>query len=97
MAIGVTFKFPGGTVEQYEEVCRGLNNGRPMRSLADWPEGGCLSHTVGTTTDGLQVMDVWDSVEKFQAFGEKLLPLVQKAGLKPDEPVVFLVHNFVNQ
>ena len=44
MAIGVIFNFPGGTTEQYDEVCRGLNNGQPMRSLADWPGGGCLSH-----------------------------------------------------
>ena len=47
MAIGVIFNFPGGTTEQYDQVCRGLNNGRPMRSLADWPGGGCLSHTAG--------------------------------------------------
>jgi hypothetical protein len=41
--------------------------------------------------------DVWESAEKFQAFGEKLMPLMQQAGLKPDEPVVFPAHNFVNQ
>ena len=49
MAIGVIFNFPGGTTEQYDEVCRGLNNGQPLRSLADWPGGGCLSHVAGAT------------------------------------------------
>jgi hypothetical protein len=39
----------------------------------------------------------WESAEKFQAFGEKLMPLIQQAGLKPDEPIVFPAHNFVNQ
>ena len=97
MAIGVIFKFPGGTVEQYEEVCREVNNGQPMRSLTDWPGGGCLSHTAGATADGFYVLDVWESPEKFQAFGERLMPLVQQAGLKPDEPLVFPAHNFVNQ
>ena len=29
MAIGVIFNFPGGTTEQYDEVCRELNDGRP--------------------------------------------------------------------
>jgi hypothetical protein len=43
------------------------------------------------------VLDVWESAEKFQAFGEKLMPLIQQAGLKPDEPIVFPAHNFVNQ
>ena len=40
---------------------------------------------------------LWESAEKFQAFGEKLMPLIQQAGLKPDEPIVFPAHNFVNQ
>ena len=97
MAIGVIFKFPGGTLEQYDEVCRELNNGQPLRSLADWPGGGCLSHFAGAAADGLYVLDVWDSAEKFRAFGEKLMPLVQQAGLKPDEPIILPAHNFVDR
>lgn len=31
------------------------------------------------------------------AFGEKLMPVIQQAGLKPDQPVVFPAHNFVSQ
>jgi hypothetical protein len=89
MAIGVIFNFPGGTTEQYDEACRGLNNGQLMRSLADWPGGGCLSHAAGATPAGLCVLDVWESA--------KLMPLIQQAGLKPDEPIVFPAHNFVNQ
>ena len=67
-----------------------------MRSLVGWPGGGCLSRSVGATPDGLVVLDVWESAEKFEAFGEKLMPLIQQARLKPDEPVVFPAHNFVN-
>ena len=95
MAIGVIFLFPGGTTEQYDEVCRALNGGQPLSSLADWPGGGCLSHAAGVTPDGLRVVDVWESPEKFQAFGEKLMPLVQQAGLRPAEPIIFSAHNFV--
>ena len=97
MAIGVIFNFPGGTIEQYDEVTRGLNNGQPLRSLAEWPGGGCLSHAAGATPGGLCVLDVWESAEKFQAFGETLMPLIHQAGLKPDAPVIFPVHNFVNR
>ena len=82
MAIGVIFNFPGGTTEQDDEVCRELNNGQPLRSLADWPGGGCLSHVVGATPDGPCVLDVWESAEKFQAFGDTLVPLIQQ-DLKP--------------
>ena len=98
MAIVVIFSFPGGTVEQYEAVCREVTGGKPMMSsLADWPDGGCLAHTAGVAPDGLTVVDVWESPEKFQAFGEKLMPLVRKAGLQPDEPIVYPAHNFVKE
>jgi hypothetical protein len=97
MAVGVIFNFPGGTTQQYDEVCRALNNGQPLRSLADWPGGGCVSHVVGVSPGGLHVLDVWESAEKFQAFGQALMPLMQQAGLKPEEPVVFPVHNLVNR
>ncbi len=97
MAIGVIFSFPGGTIKQYDEVTRGLNNGQPLRSLAEWPGGGCLSHAAGATPGGLCVLDVWESAEKFQAFGETLMPLIHQAGLKPDAPVIFPAHNFVSE
>jgi len=71
VAIGVIFNFPGGTTEQYDQACRGRNNAQPMSSLADWPGGGCLSNTAGATPDGLYVLDVRDSPEKFQAFGRR--------------------------
>jgi hypothetical protein len=96
MAIGVSFHFPGVNIGQYEEVARGLNNGQPLRSLSEWPDG-CLSHVAGATPDGLRVVDVWESPEKFQAFGEVLMPLTEKAGIPPAEPIVFPVYNFVNQ
>jgi hypothetical protein len=97
MAIGVMFNFQGATNEQYDEVCRALNNGQPLRSLAEWPGGGILSHVAGATPEGLCVLDVWESPEKFQVFGEKLMPLLQQAGIRPAEPVVFPAHNFVKE
>jgi hypothetical protein len=97
MAIGVILNFAGATIDQYEEVCRELNNGQPLRSLADWPGGGCLAHAAGATPEGLHVMDVWESAEKFQAFGEKLAPIAQQAGIQWSEPIVFPLHNFVNE
>jgi hypothetical protein len=91
------FDFHGATNEQYDEVCRALNGGQPLRSLAEWPGGGYLSHVAGATPEGLRVLDVWDSLEKFQTFGEKLMPLLQEAGIQPAEPTVFPAHNFVKE
>ncbi len=95
MAIGVIFKFDDATVEQYDEACRGLNNGKTMNSLSDWPDGGCLAHVAGATPEGLVVVDVWESEHAFAAFGEKLMPQVVAAGIKPAPPQIFPVHNLV--
>jgi len=99
VAIGVLLDMPGMTREQYDEVCRGLNNGRPLTALAQWPEGGVLFHVAGPTPGGggWRVVDVWESEEAFQRFGQKLVPLLQKAGLSPVTPEVFPAYNVVTQ
>ncbi len=98
MAIGVLFDFPGVTSDQYDEVCRNLNNGRLLRALADWPEPGIVSHVAGPTPDGgWRVVDVWESEEAFQRFGQLLLPLLQQAGFPAGAPQVFPVHNVVTR
>jgi len=48
---------------------------------------------VGAPTDsGWRVVDVWESAEKFQAFGEVLKPIMEKHGVAEAEPVVLPVH-----
>ena len=96
MPIGVYFNFPGATLDQYDEVCRRLNNGQPLRSLSDWPGGGCLEHSVWQEESGaLSVFDVWESPEAFERFGEKLVPLLSEVGITPTEPHIAPLHNFV--
>ncbi len=91
MAIAVVFEFPGVSVQQYEDVCRKLNNGNLLTSLADWPYPGILSHTAGATPDGLCVLDVWETPEQFAQFGEALVPLLMESGFPQTEPRVFLL------
>jgi hypothetical protein len=96
MATGVYFNFEGTTVEQYDEVCRLINDGQPLRALSDWPGGGILSHTAWAEESGaLCVFDVWESPEAFQSFGEKLMPQLGEAGIAPAEPHLVELHNFV--
>jgi hypothetical protein len=97
MAVGITFAFPGVTTEQYDELCRVINNGQLMKSLSDWPKG-CLMHVVGTTPEGvLHATDVWESLESFQAYGETLMPVMQQLGIALPEPAIFEVYNFVKE
>ena len=96
MAIGVYFSFENTTLEQYDEVCRRLNDGQLMTKLSDWPVGGCLEHAAWQEESGaLNVFDVWESAEAFQGFGEKLMPVAGEVGLPTAEPHIVQLHNFV--
>lgn len=96
MAIGVYFNFPNASLDQYDEACRRLNNGEPLRALSDWPGGGCLEHSAwGEESGNLSVFDVWESPEAFQAFGEKLMPILAEVGIEAAEPHIVELHNFV--
>jgi hypothetical protein len=48
----------------------------------------------GTGAD-LRVLDVWDSQETFNAFGQTLMPILQQVGLDPGQPEIAEVHNSI--
>ena len=85
---------PGGTKEQYDEACSRLTDGRALNSLSDWSTGGILSHAAGPTDNGWRVVDVWESEEAFQRFGQVIGPILQEVGM-PGQPQLFPLHNFV--
>jgi hypothetical protein len=96
MAIGVYFSFEDASLDQYDDACRRINNGQPMRALSDWPGGGCLAHAAWQEdAGGFRVFDVWESPEAFEGFGEKLVPILTEAGITPAEPHIVHLHNFV--
>ena len=86
MAIAVWFGLEGVTREQYEQVIRGLRD-----KGMEFPQARRY-HVAFPTPDGWGVVDVWDSREAFQAFGETLVPLTQEAGMGPIDPQIVDVH-----
>ena len=47
-------------------------------------------------SDGnIQVLDIWESQEKFDAFGATLMPILGDLGAKPGEPKVTTVRNVI--
>ncbi len=85
---------PGGTQEQYEEVGARLSESGGLNSLGDWPADGILFHCAGPTDDGWRVIDVWESEEAFQRFGEVIGPILEDVGFA-GEPRLFPIQNFV--
>ncbi|MET7702425.1 hypothetical protein [Streptomyces sp. NPDC005485] len=98
MAIVVVFELPGMTQAQYERSAE-MVAGRPgpVKSPSDWPVAGLLSHTAAPTSDGWLVVDVWESEEAFQQFGETIIPILKELGVSDAQPRVYPVFNAVTR
>jgi hypothetical protein len=89
MAIGIYFAVQGMSADKYDDV---------IRKLEDAGQGapaGRAYHCAFEGENGLQVFDVWDSQETFDAFGETLMPILAAAGIDPGEPMISPVHNII--
>ncbi|MDH6580811.1 hypothetical protein [Kitasatospora sp. MAP5-34] len=96
MAIIAAFDIPGGTQAQYEQVTNKMTGGRGVvRASSDWPVAGLISHAAGPSPSGWFVVDVWESEEAFQRFGEALRPLMQEAGMAETAPNIYPAFNTV--
>ena len=66
-----------------------------MESFADWPVDGIIFHSAGQAESGFRVVDVWESEEAAQKFGEQLGPILEEAGVT-DPPELYQAHAFVS-
>jgi hypothetical protein len=98
MAIIAVIDMPGMTQAQYEQsVEKVAGRPGPVKSPADWPVAGLISHTAAPTADGWLVVDVWESEEAFRQFGDTLVPILQELGLPDMQPQVYPVFNVVTR
>ena len=80
------------TTEQYDETIRRLEKS------GDWlPEG--LEYHVAFKSDGrFRVSEIWDSREQFDAFGERLMPVLRDVGIElAGEPEMLEIHNIIKR
>ena len=79
------------TTEQYDETIRRLERS------GDWlPEG--LEYHVAFKSDGkFRVSEIWDSREQFDAFGERLMPVLKDVGIEPGKPEMLEIHNIIKR
>jgi hypothetical protein len=92
MSIVVRFKPANLTREKYDAVVSKLDE-----SDDNAPDGRDY-HVLFGPEDNLMVSEIWDSPEKFQAYGETLMPVLQEAGIEfSGEPEVFEGHNVIKR
>ncbi|MBI5857255.1 MAG: hypothetical protein HZB42_06360 [Sphingobacteriales bacterium] len=89
MSFVLTFAPAGMTAAKYNEVIKLL-----IAAGAGTPKGRSY-HVCYGDSNAVQVTDVWDSMEDFQAFGQTLIPILQSSGIDPGQPVVQPVHNII--
>ena len=97
MAVVLVHHGPSLTQEKYEETVRKLTNGSKsrMESPSDWPVAGLLVHAAGQGDSGFRVVDVWESEEACNQFGEILAPILQEVGIDV-QPELYPAHAFVS-
>jgi hypothetical protein len=89
MALSFYFTPTSFTPEVYEETINRLE-----AAGAGSPDGR-LFHAALETDGKIQVFDIWDSQESFEAFGPTLLPIMAELGADPGQPMVAPVRNVI--
>jgi hypothetical protein len=93
MSIVVRFHPASLTAEQYDASTSKLEE-----AGVDFPPEGLDYHVCFGSDGDLKVSEIWDSREQFEAFGERLMPVLSETGIEfSAEPDVFEVHNIVKR
>ena len=80
------------TAEQYDESVRRLTE------AGLFPPDGLDYHICFGPEGDLRVSEIWDSQEQFDAFGEKLMPILADVGIQfSGGPEILEVHNTVKR
>jgi hypothetical protein len=89
MPIAISFTPKSMNAAKYDEVIRRLE-----QAGAGAPDGR-VYHLCYGAGDALRVLDIWESSEKFDRFGETLMPILQAVGVDPGQPEISDVHNAI--
>lgn len=89
MAIVAIFDVQGASAEKYDEVIRRLTQ------MGLRVPDGQLYHICYGDRQRLQVIDVFESQAKLDAFAAKLVPLLQEFSITA-KPAIFEVYNLID-
>ena len=94
MSIVVRYHPTSLTAEKYDAT----TNRQLEAAGLEWPADGLDYHVCFGTDGSLMVSEIWDSREQWEAFGERLMPLLAEAGIEMSaEPEVFEVHEITKR
>jgi hypothetical protein len=82
----VQFNVPGVNTRKYDQAWE------EVRKLGHSNPKGLLHHVGGMQGNNLIVIDVWESLEAFNKYGEILMPVLGKLGFPQIQPTIIPVH-----
>ena len=82
----VQFNVPGMTAGQYDQCWDEL------RKAGQEHPDGLIYHVGAQQGNNWVVVDVWESLEQFNKFGETLMPIMNKVGITQVPPVITPVY-----
>jgi hypothetical protein len=89
MALGIYFAHVGFTPEKYDSAIAKLE-----AAGAGAPKGRTF-HVALESEGAMNIFDIWESQEDFDAFGTTLIPILTELGVELSPPMVANVHNIV--
>jgi hypothetical protein len=89
MALGMYFTPSSFTPARYDDTIKRLEE-----AGAGAPPGR-LYHVAMEVGGLIQVFDVWESEESFQAFGKTLVPIMKDLEADPGQPQASPIHNII--
>ena len=93
MSIVVRFAgAPGMTAEAYDRALPRIE------ASGEFPPDGLDYHIAFGSDGNFRVSEIWDSKEQFEAFGQRLMPILAESGIElAGPPEVFEVHNIIKR
>ena len=83
---------PGLTADKYDATLKEIGASGPF------PPEGMDVHMAFETGGAWRVSEVWDSMEKFEAFGERLMPILAANNIElAGPPEIIEVHNIIKR
>jgi len=79
------------TTEQYDESVRRLEKS------GDWLPEGLEFHVAFESGGKFRVSEIWDSQAQFDAFGKRLMPVLEDIGIDPGAPELLEIHNITRR
>ena len=79
------------TTEQYDETMQRLEKS------GDWLPDGLEFHVAFESGGKFRVSEIWDSQAQFDAFGKRLMPILEDVGIDPGAPEMLEIHNIIRR